>query len=387
MGNYKSATTTQVTPTMMCGSRDSVAIAVNSYLTGWGWQSPQLIDATAPANLFPPMKQVKKYSTNTKNLRIGWGGKPPRPAFNAKTSPYQLRKDVPNIIKTQWMSGGEGDSTFNYTLSPPPQSVSILRDLSAPFICYEPFSDEALTGKNTIFTNSRFPDCDNYVLPDRNRNIVVPTSVVFTKSTETLRSPGSNGYATLQGNRIQINHINTSIWNIATFAFRIGTDFVSSQQTLLYFGNWAGQYFNPTKSNGFECVITTSSATPTYSLGIQTLTLGGRVNTPVSNTITLSKSKWHIAVITKQSITVHPLKESNYVYSLEPSLTPLQIPSQGYPRPYNKATSTYPTINIGPVTNPIDIAWLHFFDRTTASVDLNKELKGYAIGGYDTGIF
>jgi len=371
----------------------AIAIAVNSYITGWGWQSDQLIDA--PVNTFPPMKYVKNNNTNTKNLRVIAServlknmGADFAKGFQRTTGSYQLRQGVPNIIKTQWMNWDVNPS-FSYILDSTQTAsinVSILRDITGPFIRLEPYSDPARTGKKTYFADARFLDFGDFPY---SINIIGGGSPKFvTESTDKLASPGSSGYAILTNEEIRVHHIDTSIWNIATFVFRldVGIVPVGRVQRILYFGSWTAPYWNPSRSGGFELVIT-SGSTSAYSVGIQTFGVNGFPNNKVSTTISLNKTQWYIAEINKTSISVKELVQTDVTWSVGSSQT-LQIPTGSMPIPYSKPSDKFPRINIGGNGNsiPLHVAWLHFFDNSIESVDLNKELIGYAPGGY-TGIY
>jgi len=376
--NYSVDTTKTVTPTLKLGPGDVGAIAVNSYLTGWGWQSGQPIDA-AP-NTFESINHIKAYKLNTKNGRYPGRAE----GYNQPYGAFELKGgDIPNIVKTQWWNGGRGGQ-FDYTLNPSAKPY-IVRNPYAPFLRFEP------VGKG--FGEVRFGDMANNPY---NMNIEVGASISYnTSDTDKLANPGSNGYITLS-DHIYINYVDAATWNIATLIFSVNFDsIIQKPQTILFVGNAyqpdPRRFWEVGESTGFRCVAMPSSSTSSYPFVVQSITQNGNVKA-TSDPITLTKTSWYMAVINKFNgqVEIYELTASGGTYKT--STTPkgsLVIPEYTL-KPFTDNNSL-PRIRIGAaislMTIRLKVAFLHLFDNTITEIDPTTELTGYASGGYESGVF
>jgi hypothetical protein len=373
--NYSTDTTMNVTPTLKLGDGDVGAIAVNSYLTGWGWQSGQVIES----NQFGAINELKKYNLNTRNGRYPGRAN----GYNQMFGYYELKgSQMPNIVKTQWWNGGRGGQ-FDYSISPA-ANKRIVRDANGPFMRFEPFGP-------TAFCDIRLNDMRNNPY---NSGLEIGVVSYNTTADDKLANPGSNGYVTIT-DHIFINYVDAPIWNIATFVFSVNFDSIlQKDQSILYVGNAiqpdSRRFWETADTNGFKMVARpNSSSTSSYNLAIQSISANRNVK-ETSVAINLTKTSWYMAVIDKLNgkVVIYTLTRSGAAYAV--SSTPkgtIVIPS--YTLDAFKDNKTLPRIRIGdaPSAIRINVAFLHLFDTTITSVDPSKELIGYAPGGYERGVF
>jgi hypothetical protein len=370
--NYSVDTITTVTPTLKVGAEDVAAIAVNSYLTGWGWQSGQPIDA--PPNTFESISHIKAYKLNTKNGRYPGRAQ----GYNQPFGAFELRgNDMPNIVKTQWWNWGGGRTQFDYTLNPS-ATPRIVRDPYAPFLRFEPVTN--------WFGEVRFGDMANNPY---NMNMEVWPLTYNTTGTDKLANPGSNGYVTLS-DHIVINYVDAPVWNIATLIFSVDFQTINGPQWIMYVGNAyqpdQGRFWEVGETNGFGLMaLPNSSSTSSYNLVVQSFTTNMNIK-ETSIPITLSKTTWYMAVIDKANgqVEIFALTKTGATYTPQ-SKGVIVMPDYTL-KPFTD-NNTLPRIRLTGNPLRLNVAFLHLFDNTISSVDPDVELKGYATGGYETGVF
>ena len=370
LSNYVTQQDQTVTPTITVGSWNVMSYAVNSYSTGWGWEwtksSVDPIDAQP--NTFPPMKILAKYNPQTKNMRLMTSD-----PMIYTGQPFQLKANVPNIVRNNYM-GGADVRQFNFQVSGPITQM-IVRDQNAPFMRFEPFSDDFFYPKMS-FTEMRAPEIANVQIDG-------PPLQFQARGTQVLTSPGANGYAQFNGNQAKIVNIDYNAWNIATLAFCI-TSIPSCTNAnpcnILRIGNIVGGV----PSYGLMCGVYGSSNN-NMMLAVNTMSKGNTImKTSVS--VKLLINTWYMLSISSNTLTVYAIDMKSNLASvagtivLDPTITI---------KPSNAEPSLGPLIQIGDLNSSLNlnVAWLHLFDNGISSVDPNKELIGYGPGGYQTGLF
>ena len=376
--NLTTSTDQVITPKLTVqGPVNLFCYTVNSVLTAWGWQSDNLIDAEP--NTFQPLQILKSYKKQTKNMRIALYNKP----GTTLLKPFQLFANQPNIFKAQWVTGGTGAPMYSFPMSPEP-TMSILRDINAPFLRFEVLNDPVLTA-NPIFTDRRAAEL-------MFSNTVLGNPLQF-KNTglNILKTPGVNGYAQFNGSQMTNIQIDYPIWGYATFAFSITSipsTTVEQAINLLHIGNKIdGQI-----GNGFRCAVY-GSTNGNITLTIQTLSQTGAVAKSSAVTVPLQVGSWYMLGIQSATITNNPTVT---VYAINPQTqttsvtgTPILLDSSIQIKQANHSQRTGPYFQIGDANASIDfnVAWLHFFDNTISTADPNTEVAGYGPRGYQTGLF
>jgi len=369
LSNYVTEKDQSVAPTITMGTWNQMSYSVNSYSTGWGWQwtrNPDMIDAQP--NTFPPMKILEKYKTQTKNLRLLTSD-----AGDYKGNPFQLKANVPNIVRNHYI-GGADIRRFNFKVNGPITQMTV-RDKNAPFMRFEPFKDDFFY-PTTRFTEMRAPEIANVQIDG-------PPLQFQERGTKVLTSPGTSGYAQFNGNQAKIVNIDYDAWGFATFTFcltSIPSCTAASPCNLLRIGNmtWG------TPAYGYMCGIYGSSNN-NIQLAVYTMSKGNTImKTSVS--VKLLVNTWYMLAISSNTVTVYAIDMKSNIPSiagtivLDPTMTI---------KPIKAEPNLGPLIQIGDLNTSLNlnVAWLHLFDVGISTVDPNKELIGYGTGGYETGLF
>jgi len=378
LANLTVATSQQITPKLIVyGPVNLFSYTVNSVLTGWGWQSENLIDAQP--NTFQPLQVLKPYpKSQTKNMRIALYNKP----GTTLLQPFQVLAKQYNIFKSEWVTGGTGAPMYSFPMSPQP-TMSIVRDINAPFLRFEVQNDPVLTN-NTLFTDVR-------------SSLMFSTTVLGNPlqfqntGLSILKTPGINGYAQFSGSQLTNIQIDYPIWGYATFVFSITSiPSTTSDQAmnLLHIGN----KINGQIGNGFRCVVY-GSTNNNITFAIQTLSQTGIVIRSSSVTVPIQVGSWYMlgiqsaTVVNNPTVTVYAINPQTQMTSV--TGTPVLLDSSMQIKRANHSQQTGPYFQIGDANTSIDfkVAWLHFFDNTIITADPNREIAGYGPKGYLTGLF
>jgi hypothetical protein len=290
-----------------------------------------------------------------------------------KGQSFQLKANVPNIVRNNYY-GGADVRRFNFKVNGPITQM-IVRDKNAPFMRFEPFEDTFFYPTKR-FTEMRAPEIANVQIDG-------PPIQFQARGIQVLTSPGTNGSAQFNGNQAKIVNIDYDAWGFATFAFcltSIPSCTAASPCNLLRISN----IIQGTPAYGYMCGIYGSSNN-NIQLAVYTMSKGNTVmKTSVS--VKLLINTWYMLSISSNTVTVYAIDMKSNIPSVAGTIT---LDPTMTIKPTNAEPSLGPLIQIGDLNTSLNlnVAWLHLFDVGVSTVDPNKELIGYGVGGYESGLF